>query len=108
MKSWLIGIGALATLTAAPWALAADHRDAPATTADPSIDINDVYAFTSGNNIIVAMTVFPVADMTSMFSDTAQYVFNLDTGTAFGETIDSKKIICSFDAAQMASCYFGN
>jgi hypothetical protein len=87
--------------------MAADHRDAPGTTGDPTTDINDVYAFTEGTQLILAMTVFPAADTTSRFSDTVQYVFNLDTGNEFGTTLESKKVVCTFDAAQMASCYLG-
>lgn len=108
MRTWLRWTGALAaTLTMASTAMAADHRDAPGSTADPTTDINDVYTFTAGTDLILAMTVFPVADNTSRFSDTVQYVFNVDTGLAFGETVDSKKVVCTFDDAQMASCYFG-
>jgi hypothetical protein len=107
MRTWLTCIGALAALTMASSALAADHRDAPGTTADPSADINDVYAFTDAGNIVIAMTVFPVADNASWFSDSVQYVFNVDTGSTFGETVESNKLICTFDAAKTASCYFG-
>jgi len=108
MKAWLKWMGALAVLTAASSAFGADHRASPATIADPMADINDVYAYVGGNgNLVLAMTVFPVADATSAFSDAAQYVFNLDTGSTFGSTTESTKIICSFDAAQMVSCYLG-
>jgi hypothetical protein len=108
MRSWLKWTGAVAAaLTLASPAMAADHRDAPGTTADPTTDINDVYAFTVDTQLIMAMTVFPVADDTSKFSDTVQYVFNLDTGSTFGTTLEGKKVLCTFDTAQLASCYFG-
>lgn len=107
MRSWLKLTGALvATLTMASTAMAADHRDAPGTTADPTTDINDVYAFTEGSDLILAMTVFPAADDTASFSDAVQYVFNLDTGTVFGETIASTKVICTVVEAE-TSCYLG-
>lgn len=107
MRTWLKLTGVLAaTLTMASTAMAADHRDAPGTTADPTTDINDVYAFTEGDNLILAMTVFPEADETSQFSDAVQYVFNLDTGTSFGETVDSKKVVCTI-AEERTSCYLG-
>ena len=108
MRTWLKWTGAIAaTLTMASSAMAADHRDAPGSTADPTTDINDVYTFTAGTELIIAMTVFPVADDTSRFSDAVQYVLNVDTGLQFGETIDSTKVICTFDDAQVASCYLG-
>lgn len=107
MRTWLTCIGALAALTMASSALAADHRDAPGVSGDPSADINDVYAFTDSGNVVLAMTVFPVADNASWFSDTVQYVFNVDTGSTFGETVESNKLVCTFDATKMASCYFG-
>lgn len=107
MRTWLTCIGALAALTMASSALAADHGDAPGTQGDPAADINDVYAFTDSGKIVLAMTVFPAADNSSWFSDTVQYVFNIDTGSTFGETVESNKLICMIDATKMTSCYLG-
>lgn len=108
MRSWLKRSGAVAaTLVLASPAMAADHRDAPGAISDPTTDINDVFAFTEGDQLILAMTVFPIADGDSRFSDTVQYVLNLDSGSTFGETTEGKKILCTFNAAQMASCYLG-
>lgn len=107
MKSWLRWACGAVMLTVASSALAADHRDAPATKADPTTDINDVYAFIDGTKVILAMTVLPAAEADAAFSDAVQYVFNLETGTEFGAGIETKKIICSFAADQMATCYLG-
>lgn len=107
MKSWLRWACAAATLTAASSAMAADHRDAPATKADPTTDINDVYAFVDSGRLILVMTVFPAADDTAAFSDAVQYVFNLQTGPGFLDTPDETKIVCSFTADQAVSCYLG-
>lgn len=108
MRSWLKWTGvAAATLALVSPAMAADHNDAPGAINEPTTDINDLYAFTHGSELILAMTVFPAADTSSMFSDAVQYVFNLDTGTEFGTTTESKKVVCMFDEAQMASCTLG-
>jgi hypothetical protein len=79
-----LGVGAIgvAALGAIP-ALGADHRDAPLTTANPQVDINDVYAFTSGGNLVVAMTVNPLtspADTGKLqLATNAVYELKLDT-----------------------------
>ncbi len=85
----------------------ADHRDAPKTKAEPSADINDVFTWMDGSNYVMAMTVFPFADKTAKFSDSAQYIFHLTSGTAFGEDKVTTNVICTFDAAQVASCWVG-
>jgi len=107
MKSWLRWACVAATLTVASSAMAADHRDAPATKADPTTDINDVYAFVDSGRLILVMTVFPAADASAAFSDAVQYVFNLQTGPGFLDTPDETKIVCSFAADQTVSCYLG-
>jgi hypothetical protein len=107
MKSWLRWACAAATLTVASSAMAADHRDAPGTKADPTTDINDVYAFVDGGKLILAMTVFPVAEADAAFSDAVQYVFNIDTGAGFPVTTESTKVVCTFAADQTATCYLG-
>jgi hypothetical protein len=86
---------------------AADHRDAPASTAEPAADINDVYSFMDGNNAVFAMTVFPAASGTSKFSDAVQYVIRTASAATFGATADDFNIICTFDAAQKAQCWAG-
>jgi hypothetical protein len=74
---------------------------------DPSTDINDVYAFINDSKLVLVMTVFPAANDMSAFSDAVQYVFNLDTGLAFGETVESKKLVCTFAADKTATCALG-
>jgi hypothetical protein len=107
MRSWLKWTGFIATLAMASTAVAADHRDGPGVKMDPAADINDVYGFTDANNLVMAVTVFPAADAAAKFSDTVQYAFHLDTGTQFGETLEGMDVICTFDAAQVASCWAG-
>jgi hypothetical protein len=88
-------------------ALSADHRDAPKTKAEPSADINDVFTWMDGSNFVMAMTVFPFADKTAKFSDSTQYIFHTTSGGAFGEDKSTADVICTFDAAQVASCWVG-
>ncbi len=81
---------------------AADHLDAPGSTADPAADINDVYVFRSKDpaasgtpRTVFVMTVTPVAGSTSRFSDKVEYVFKIgDSGDA-----GSYDITCTADAA---------
>ncbi|HEX4384168.1 MAG TPA: DUF4331 family protein [Myxococcales bacterium] len=91
--------------------MAADHADGPAATADPSVDITDVFAWTSsdGKSLNLAMDVFPSATTTSKFSNTAQYVFHTSSTSAFGTAATStENIICTFDASQKISCWAGS
>src|SRR5580765_8996567 len=57
-------------------AKSADHLDSPATKADGTVDINDVYTWNDGANVALVMTVTPAAPKTALFSDTAQYVIH--------------------------------
>lgn len=98
----LLGIASMASPV-----MSADHRDAPATTADPASDINDVFAFLDGPKVVLAMTVSPFAGATAKFSDATQYVFHTSSGADYGKLTDNKDIICTFDAAQKISCWAG-
>lgn len=105
----LLGVTAgVAVLSLARPAPAADHTDAPKTLAEPAADINDVYTFMDGNNLVMAMTVFPFADASAKFSDKVQYVFHTTSGAKFGDKTASTDVICTFTAAQAASCWVGN
>jgi hypothetical protein len=109
--TWMAAIGGACLLTAVVsprLARSADHRDGPAVKADPSTDINDVYSFMDGNNAVFVMTVFPVADANSKFSDAAAYVLHTESAAAFGATSNPLDIICSFDAAQKIQCWAGD
>lgn len=85
-------------------ALAADHRDGPLATNDPAADVNDIYTFINPNNpdeLILALTVAPAANVTTRFSDVVEYVLHLDNGAPNGTT----KITCTFpDAATRVRC----
>ncbi|NUP11590.1 MAG: DUF4331 family protein [Polyangiaceae bacterium] len=88
-------------------AVAADHRDAPSVIADATSDINDVYAWTEGDDVVLVMTVSPLAPAGAMFSDATQYVFHTESSGQFGEQGDDKDVICTFDAAQTIQCWVG-
>lgn len=115
---WMIVVGGacLATAVIHPrLARSADHMDAPATTAEPAADINDVYAFLPSSELaggaathaVLAMTVFPAAPADAKFSDTVQYVLHAQSGMGFPTTTSDYNIICQFDTAQKASCWGG-
>ena len=92
------------------FAFAADHADSPSVSADPSTDITDVYAWMNddGTHLNLVMNVFPFADTTSQFSDTAKYVFNVQSGTAFGDTPTTTQVIATFDADGNVSVWVGD
>ena len=53
-----------------------DHVDGPRTMADPSIDLTDIFAFTSPENpenTVVVVNLFPGAGQTAWFSNAAYY-----------------------------------
>lgn len=106
-RTWLKVAGALAVTSLATMAIAADHLDSPATKADASADINDVYSFMDADKVALVMTVFPAAVSDSKFSDKVQYIFHTTSGGAFGEVKGSLDIVCTFDAAQMITCLAG-
>ncbi len=102
MVGAVLAAGALA---APSWS--ADHKDAPATIADPAADINDVFSFVDSGRIVLGMTVTPFAGAGAVFSNATQYVFHTSSGAAFGTTTANEDIICTFDASQNISCWAG-
>ena len=64
---------------------AADHLDAPGAEADPAADITDLFVFRSKDpaagatkRTVFVMTVFPLADQQSRFSDKVDYEFRIE------------------------------
>jgi hypothetical protein len=103
---WTRWLGAFAVVAATPLAFAADHRDATTLEADPSTDINDVYAWVANDKVTLVMTVFPVAEATSQFSDTAKYVFHTKAGASgLAPSEPERNIICTFASSDSASCW---
>jgi len=88
---------ALSLLAALATAQAADHRDGPLATNDPTADINDVYTFTDPTDptrVVIAVTAVPLATTNSRFSDVVDYRIHIDNGAANGTTV----ITCTFPA----------
>jgi hypothetical protein len=104
---WLLSAGAVAIVGYAASALSADHLDSPATMADPTVDINDVYSWMDGTNVVLVMTVYPAAPKTAQFSDKVQYVFHTSSAAAFGATTNPVDIIATFDASQKIQLWVG-
>lgn len=90
------------------WAQGADHRDSPATTAEPMADLADVYAWMSADaaDLNMALTVSPFAGATSSFSDATQYVFHVGSRANFGATVeDDTRVVCQFYTADAIECW---
>jgi hypothetical protein len=88
---------------------AADHRDSPSTTADMAADINDLYAFRSTDpaagataRTVFVMTVLPLAETSSRFSDKVDYEFRIEEDGGSG----TFTIKCNANGAtpQVISC----
>jgi hypothetical protein len=110
-KNGILALGLGAALLPAQAAIAADHLDGAAVKTDPTTDINDVYSWMSadGTKVYLAMTVFPAATTAAKFSNAAYYVFHTASRADFlNQTMVPKDIICSFDATQKISCWFGD
>ena len=105
--TWFKGALALSVLSAASWAIAADHLDGPVPTADPTADITDLYAWTDETSVLFALNVTPLATATSQFSDKVQYVIHTESMAAFGAKGEKVDIICTFTTAQKISCWVG-
>ena len=84
---------ALSALMVPAWA--ADHRDGPLATGDPTADLNDIYLFVNPSDateLIIATTYVPAATANSRFSDAVQYRTFFDNGSANGKQV----ITCTF------------
>jgi len=88
----------------------ADHLDSPATVADPTADINDVFTWMDNGKVVLAMTLYPAAPTGALFSNTTKYVFHTSSGSAYGLTSTKYDIICTFSgtsAPQTTTCWGG-
>jgi hypothetical protein len=78
--------------------------------AGGAADIADLYAWTSADasKLNLVMTIDPFATEGAMFSDAVQYAFHLSSAGAFGESQTEVRILCTFTAAQVISCWVGD
>ena len=86
-------------------AISADHLDSPSVQNNHSLDINDLYAFkspTNANNIVLVMTVNPLAGVLSGtdFSSAGRYEFGVDNN---GDAIPDKTFTVYFSAPKRGS-----
>jgi hypothetical protein len=91
-------------------ARSADHLDSPATKADGTLDINDLYTWNDGTNTVFILTVTPAAPKAALFSDSVQYVIHTQSGAAYPVAAADYPIICTFTgttAPQTAQCWAG-
>lgn len=87
---------------------AADHRDGPAATADPAADIADLYAWSAGDKVYLALTALPGATREAKFSTGVYYVLHTSSRPTFAAAATNPlDVICGFDAAGRISCWAG-
>jgi hypothetical protein len=94
-------------------ARSADHQDSPSVRGEPAADINDVFTWMDGSNVVLAMTVYPDAPATgAMFSNSVQYVFHTGSAQTFGNAIPTSgvDVIATFDSStpQNIQLWVGN
>jgi len=91
-----------------------DHVDGPRSIGDPSIDLSDLFAFTSPANVghtVLAANVFPSAGVSAMFSNVVDHsiVVRRMTVAGFGEAAKFKpddkefRFNCRFTALERGS-----
>ena len=89
----------------------ADHVDGPRSIGDPSIDLTDLFAFTSPENAdrtVLAVDVFPSAGTSAMFSNAAFHtiavrrvnVTGLGDAAAFKSGAEEFRFACRFDTLE--------
>ena len=103
----------LIVLSFARMTLATDHIDSPGTEADPFADLLDLYAFVSPvcapdngavceddpGELILALTVKPLATGSDQFPDDVIYHFYLENDSGTSSQID-----CSFSFEEIITC----
>jgi hypothetical protein len=90
---------------------AADHADGPAAIADPTSDVDDVYAWMSPDaaDLNLVMTIGKDVPRSFQLSDKVQYVFHTTSRSAFGAAAGAEyNIICEADASTQIRCWVGN
>lgn len=91
-------------------ALAADHVDSPAATAEPTADIADLYAWmtpdTEAVNLIA--TVHPFAGADATFSDAVVYAFHVNSAMEYGGDATETPVLCQFYDENMIECWAGD
>jgi hypothetical protein len=108
--------GVAAALSAAFWVEgghAADHVDAPALAQNPLADLNDVYVWSDGAKVNLAMTTSPGDDGMRAFGPGVQYVFHVTSKATQANDAPpvainggaETQIICTFASSTSARCW---
>jgi hypothetical protein len=113
LRALALGLGAsLVAGGATLWTLrAADHADGPAATAEPTADIDDVYAWMSPDttDLNLVMTIGRDVPASFRLSDRVQYVFHTTSRAAFGAQPGPEyNIICEAETSGQIRCWAGN
>lgn len=102
------GLG-LAALLATQAGHAADHFDSPTLVTSPLADINDVYAWMDGANLVLAMSVSPADADTRTFAPDVRYVFHVHSKAGLGVGVAGTgvetRVICQFRSNISAECW---
>ncbi len=111
---WLLGALCALPLWLPQQALAADHAESPAATADPSADIADAFIFRADGKLVGAITFGGIADPnprvdgpTGRFDPDVLFIVNIDTS---GDALPEHEILVRFgrNAAGEAGVQFEN
>jgi hypothetical protein len=113
IRTLAAGLGlTLVASSATFWSLrAADHADGPATTAEPTADIDDVYTWMSPDttDLNLVMTIGRDVPGTFRLSDRVQYVFHTSSRPSFGAQPGPEyNIICEAETSGQVRCWAGN
>ena len=100
----------LATMGAPMLAMGADHIDSAATTANPTADITDLYAWTNDDQsrVNLVLNVSPLAGADAAFGPGTQFVIHANSLMEYGGAATETNIICQFAAADSVSCWVGD
>jgi len=91
------GLGSASTM-------ASNHLDTPAVIANPQANIGDIYAWSAADGRQVNLIMDIVGHS---FSDKLSYVFHIDSGSQFGKTAATTRIVCRFPEPAVADCRLG-
>jgi hypothetical protein len=111
-KLTFLGIAAglgVAALVATQRGHAADHLDSPTLVTSPLADINDLYTWMDGTNLILAMSISPADADTRVLEPDVQYVFHVHSKTGLGVGVAGTgvetRVICQFKSNSSGECW---
>lgn len=86
---------------------AADHLDVPSTTADPTADITDTYAWmsTDATKVNLILNVFAAAGADATFSTEVVYTFRINSSSGYGQPQTETQVLCQFYDTSKIECW---